>query len=374
MPPKKQARRLPEIPDDVWRMIIKFAVGSLHTFFRFLTINKRLRRALLHPVMLTHIDVRLREPSQLARLGLLGSRIRSLRFDCVSDESFDSILLPPTITDLNLACSNITEQGLAMAIRGLSSLTHLNLNNCNVEDFSVLANLPLVRLAVGGSNSEFWGAEDLLPTLPNLQELDMGCMCLCSDPFDRPGTESPCVQAISRLPNLHTLNLEGTDLHDREFMKLGPLAATLKFLSLAHTDITDKSASVLSGFSRLESLSVNGCHVSKRCLRAISKLRQLRVLHASDCQRMVQDDSLASLAVLSHLEELDISCNPVHRFEALYSLRHLRVLDVSACHQVCADVNGHLVFQRERDISDEAKRALAYHMPWLVIKSPSTLL
>lgn len=99
----------------------------------------------------------------------------------------------------------------------------------------------------------------------------------------------------------------------------------------------------------------------------------MRVLHASDCPRMVQDDSLVSLAVLSHLEELDISCNPVHRFEALYGLRRLRVLDVSVCHYLYADKNGHLGV-RERDISDEAKRALAYHMPWLVIKSPSTLL
>jgi Leucine-rich repeat (LRR) protein len=383
MPRKKPVRFLPDIPDDMWREIAQFAVSSLHTLFELSTISKRLSRVFAHPIMLSHVTVRLREPSQLVQLGTLGSRLRSLRFDHASDDSFESILLPPTVTDLNLTSCNITSQGLALAIRGLTELTHLNLNDCNVEDFVTLANLPLVKLAVGGSGnsySDFCDAEELLPTLPKLQELDVHSLCLCTDPFfDRPGSESTCVRAISRLPNLHTLNLESTDLHDREFMKLAPLARTLRHLNVAHTEITDRSASVMSGFWRLESLSVNACHVSNRCMRAISKLLQLRVLCVSDCQRMITNKSLALLSPLKFLEQLDISCNPVQRFEPLYGLHNLRVLDVSACKQVCMDKHSQLVFQREsiqreRDITDEARRGLAYHMPLLVVKSPTNFI
>ena len=377
MPRKKPVRVLPDIADDLWRKVARFAVSSLHTLFKLSTISKRMRRVLAHPIMLSHVKVRLREPSQLVNLGIWGSRLQSLRFDGAADECFESIFLPPTVTDLNLTCCNITSQGLVWAIRGLTHLTHLNLNDCNVEDFGALANLPLVKLALGGSYSDFWDAEELLPTLPYLQELDLHAPCLCSDPVDRAGTESPCVRAISRLPNLHTLNLESTDLHDREFMKLAPLAKTLRHLDVANTEITDQSASVLSGFWRLESLSVSTCHLSKRSMRAISKLLQLRVLYASDCPMMITNDSLSLLSPLTFLAQLDISCNPVQRFEPLYGLHNLRALDVSACNQVCMDKHSHLVFQREsiqreRDITEEARRDLAYHLPLLIVKSPTS--
>ncbi len=365
----KKSRRLPRIPDDVWREIAQFAATSLHVLFGMWTISKHFRHILTHPVMLSHMRVCLVEPRKVAHLGTLATRIRSLRFEYADDDSF-SFLLPPTVTDLNLAGSSITEQGLAAALRGLGGLTHLNVSDCNIDDCNALANLPLVKLAVGGSFSDFRDADQLFPTLPNLRELDISAMCLCSDPFDRHRTESMCVQAISKLTNLHTLNLEASDLHDREFLKLASLATTLKILSVAHTDITDKSAHVLSKFGRLESLAVSGCHLSKRGLRAISKLQQLRVLNASDCPRMVRDDSLVAIAPLSLLEHLDISCNPIQCFEPLYGLVNLRTLDVSACDQVYAYMNGY----SEWDIKEEARQALARHMPWLVVKSSTKFL
>ena len=343
-------------------------VNSLTSFFEMCTVCKRFRRILWHPVMLMWFTVRLREPSKLVHLEFLGSRIRSIQFTYASNESFEGMLLPPTLTSLNLRFCRLGSRGLARALRGLNRLTDVNVDGCfNLENVSALMHLPLKTLTLGsGHRDHFWDADKVLPTLPYLRTLNLNSLGLCTDIFDRAGTESPCVAAMARLHNLHTLILDGTDLHDREFAKLEPLSATLRTLCVSDTEITDQSAGVLSRFTMLEYLSVESCKLSKPSLYAIAGLVNLRALYACNCPRMVRDASFSAISALGQLETLDISFNPVRRFEPLYALRYLRSLDVTECNRSCSD--GSAVSEDECDIEEVARRALCDRLPGLVIR------
>lgn len=354
-----------ELPDDIWREIAQFHVSSLSVFHELLTVSKRFRRAMSHQVVLSHCLVRLREPSKLSELGHLASRVSRLKFLTASDSNFRRVVLPPTLVRLDLRYCDVSELGLARALSGLTNLTDLDLTCCGVEDLSSMHGLPLKTLSLGGGYNDLWHADKLLATLPDLGALDVGSVGFCEDPFDRANTQSPCVVAISRLSNLHTLVLDASDLRDREFVQFEPLRTTLKRLSVSNTNITDQSASVLARFLLLEYLSVQSCHLSKRSMRAISKLVNLRALYASVCPRMVRNSSMRCLRVLTQLEILDLSCNPVDRFEALYGLPKLRALDLTQCNATCADVEGYVVF--EKDIERDQKVALVHRIPKLVI-------
>jgi Leucine-rich repeat (LRR) protein len=246
-------------------------------------------------------------------------------------------------------------------------LTDLNVDGCfNLEDVSALMHLPLKTLTLGsGHRDHFWDADKVLPTLACLHTLNLNSLGLCADIFDRPGTESPCVAAMARLHSLHTLILDGTDLHDREFVKLEPLSASLRTLCVSDTEITDQSAGVLSRFTMLEYLSVESCKLSKQSLHAIVGLVNLRALYACNCPRMVRDASFSAISALGQLETLDISFNPVRRFEPLYVLQHLRSLDVTECNR---SYSGSAVLEDECDIEEVARRALCDHLPGLVIQ------
>lgn len=353
------------LSDDIWREIAQFYVSSLTTFFQLLTVNKRLRRAFSHPVVLAHCLVRLREPSNLDRLGFLASRVSHLKFLTASDGNFRKVALPPTLARLDLRYCDVSEIGLARALRGLTNLTDLDLTCCGVEDLSCMYGLPLKTLSIGGGYNDMWHADKLLRTLPDLRTLDVNSVGFCEDPFDRANTQLPCLAAISRLSNLHTLVLDAADMRDREFVQFAPLRTSLRRLSVSNTNITDQSAHVLGQFVLLEYLSVQCCHLSKRSMRAIAKLVNLRALYASVCPRMVRNSSMRALSSLVKLETLDISCNPVCRFEALHALRNLRELDVSECNTTCADVDGRVV--SEKDMEPDQKMELMARIPKLII-------
>jgi Leucine-rich repeat (LRR) protein len=355
------------IPDDVWREIGQLAVSSLAALFELWTVCKQFRRAFSHPLMLSRFPVRLDEPAQLARLGSLGARLKSVQFNHASNASLESILLPTTLTSLNLKHCRVSARGLTSALRGLSQLTELNVDGClGLENLKALMHLPLVSLVIGcGHRHHFWDADEVLPALPALRSLDLNSMGLCANTFDREGSESPCVAAMSRLRNLHTLILEGADLHDREFAKLAPLSTTVRTLCVAHTKITDHSAGVLSEFVWLENLTVDNCQLSTLSFRAICTLVNLRGLFASNCPEMVCDASLPAIGALIQLETLDISFNPVKRFEPLYALQELCVLDATQCRM--AKMDG-WVTEDQWDMEAEARRGLCAHVPGLLIR------
>ena len=349
-----------DVPDDVWREIGQMAVSSLAALFELWTVCRQFRRAFSQPLMLSRFPVRLDEPAQLAHLGSLGARLKSVQFNHASNSNFESILLPTTLTSLNLKHCRVSARGLTSALRGLSQLTELNVDGCfGLENMKALMHLPLVSLVIGcGHRDHFWDADEVLPALPALRSLDLNSMGLCANTFDREGSESPCVAAMSRLTNLHTLILEGADLHDREFAKLSPLSLTLRTLCVANTKITDHSAGVLSEFVWLENLSVDNCQLSTLSFRAICTLVNLRGLFASNCPEMVCDASLPAIEALIHLETLDISFNSVKRFEPLYTLRKLCVLDATQCHMA----------EDQWDMEEEARRALCTHVPGLLMR------
>jgi Leucine-rich repeat (LRR) protein len=353
------------LSDDIWREIARFHVSSLSVFHELLTVSKRFRSALSHPLVLSHCLVRLREPSELFELGHLASRVSWLKFLTASDYAFGSAALPPTLTRLDLRYCDISELGLKSALRGQTNLTDLDLTCCGIEDLSCMHGLPLKTLSLGGGYNDLWHADKLFATLPDLGALDVNSVSFCEDPFDRANTQSPCVVAISRLSNLHTLILDAADLRDREFVQLEPLRASLKRLSVTNTNITDKSARVLGCFLLLEHLSVQCCRLSKRSMRAISKLVNLRTLYATVCMRMVRNSSMRYLRSLVSLEILDISSNPVNQFESLHGLSKLRALDVTDCNSKYADADGRVVL--EKDIEPEQRSALINRIPNLFI-------
>jgi hypothetical protein len=99
------------------------------------------------------------------------------------------------------------------------------------------------------------------------------------------------VRAIAQLPNVRTLQLQGTGITDAAVGRLASMT-TLRELSLAWTSVTDAGASLLGTLHALERLDVMGTATGDGTLHALAAIPTLR--HLSTGSR-VTDDGVTAL-------------------------------------------------------------------------------
>ncbi len=115
------------------------------------------------------------------------------------------------------------------------------------------------------------------------------------------------LELIARLENVERIDLSYTWISDRGMERLEPLR-NVRELSLYYCDyITDGGVIPLKGWSKLESLNLEGADVTSRSFEHIANLESLRVLHVGHSR--VEDEGFENLAPLVELEEIGFGGN-----------------------------------------------------------------
>lgn len=286
----KKVRRVDQVPDDVWRHLCGFCVGSLRELFALYLVSKRFHSTLSRPMMLWHFEVSLASHFELPNLGPLSSGLRAVQF-----EMSDGLkTLPVTLTSLNLSGSNVDQDELFAILPTLVNLTALDVSGCYfAENLGPIPTLPLRTLKIGGSDIDDWSPLGTMHTLRTLDLTSHDYLSMCDT-----------VDALIQLPALHTLVLDDVGIDELLLRDLTPIAKTLKNLSLNYTKLTDESLQDLPRFKHLETLSLRGCsQLTRKCMQCIAKLDKLRTLCLRDCGEL----GIHPLMVLSRLSWLDIS-------------------------------------------------------------------
>jgi hypothetical protein len=129
--------------------------------------------------------------------------------------------------------------------------------------------------------------------------------------IDAPDVTNASIRGLGELPRLETLELPSIRIDDHGLDELLRLELPeLRHLSLARTKISAEGVVALAaGEFRLETLDLSGIPLDRRAIRALARLSTVRLLHLSNCG--LNDESIAPLATMTGLAELDILSNQV---------------------------------------------------------------
>jgi Leucine Rich repeat len=134
------------------------------------------------------------------------------------------------------------------------------------------------------------------------------------------------VNMLHAATSLKHLNLWATKVSDETVAtEIAPLLQ-LEDLNLAWTNITDKSAEVIGGMTRLVSLDIGGTQITDAGMIPIGKLIHLKSLSVVD--RTMTDEGLKPLKGLRELTYLDANRTNVSGLWAIASLTQLQHLDL----------------------------------------------
>ena len=115
------------------------------------------------------------------------------------------------------------------------------------------------------------------------------------------------LELIARLEHVERINLAYTWISDLGMERLKPLR-NVRELNLYYCDyITDGGVIPLKGWTKLESLNLEGTDVTSRSFEHIANLENLRVLHVGHSR--VEDEGFENLAPLAKLEEIGFGGN-----------------------------------------------------------------
>ncbi|XP_063974249.1 leucine-rich repeat-containing protein 15-like isoform X1 [Diachasmimorpha longicaudata] len=208
----------------------------------------------------------------------------------------------------------------------LTSLEYLKLNNCSLsyispEAFSHLETLRGLDMSNNSLKSITWTS--VLAPLVRLENLNIGNTGITNLPADAFAKNLFLQHLVLSLNELHHLDIENT---------LGHNLHNLQTLDLSNCALQDRlSEDAFRNSSQLRVLNLSGNPMFAGDLTAVLRhLPKLHKLSLSNCSLRRLPDAFD---VLEHLQELDISNNPLSDafVKLLNPLRSLEYLDMSYC-------------------------------------------
>ena len=211
------------------------------------------------------------------------------------------------------------------SVRGLESISELNLEGSQVESIDFLANWPSLEV-LNLSETRVANISDV-SRLNGLTSLGIA-NCLVDDlepirhlvnleALDITDSKVTSIEPLSKLSKLRWLKMASTKVSD-----LSPIGnlVSLETLVIGWTDVSDISS--LAGLSSLQSLELTGTGV--RSLDSLSQLVSLEHLDA----HMSDVEVLEPLQALVKLRDLDVSSTLVHNIAPLTGLSSLNKLNL----------------------------------------------
>ena len=119
--------------------------------------------------------------------------------------------------------------------------------------------------------------------------------------FDKAGIDDDGLAVIANLPELTSLNLEGTKITDKGLAHIEGLTE-LTVLNLGGTKLTDKGLAHLNGLTRLNYLTLDGTECSSEGLKYLKNMNQLICLSLAFTK--IGDEGLAVLQNMPLLSSL----------------------------------------------------------------------
>ncbi len=222
--------------------------------------------------------------SDLAALAVLPSLAQlDLSLTRITDHGLQQLKSAPRITDLNLCYAElITDAGLS-TVKGWKHLKRINVRGTKVTDGTLqhlAAVTSLESLDIGSAQITDVGL-DLISSLPNLKELTIGGNKLTDNGL----------LPLRQLPGLTYLDLSGSQRTD----------SGLWSVSLSETGLD-----TIDTLKRLRWLRLNGTLVAARGLERLKDLAMLERLDLERCKR-VGDDAVPVLAAFHSLHTVDLT-------------------------------------------------------------------
>lgn len=232
----------------------------------------------------------------LALKGLTRLRKLSLQNMHLNDAALEHVGTMTRLEDLQLNVTDVGDEGLAH-ISGLENLQRLGLNATKVTDHGLKH----------------------LSQMQDLRELAL---------ISSPGVTATGLQELSAHGKLSILHLGGPSITDEGVQKLAPLA-NLEELSLGRARITDAGLRGLEALTKLEVLDLSHTQITGAGLSHLRGLTCLRSLRLSGTS--VTSAGLANLASFAGLEQLYLDGCPIgdESTAHLVSLRQLKELSLS---------------------------------------------
>eukprot|EP00898_Chlorokybus_atmophyticus_P005214 jgi/Chlat1/5694/Chrsp38S05521 len=244
----------------------------------------------------------------------------------VGDAGFEEVAKGCTnLRSLHLGYTHVTDGGLLAATGGrrLQQLQHLSLDSCGAVTDKGLAALRLLpslqELDLSDTNITDKGASRHLAALgPGLRVLQLGCC----------GVGDAALQAMGvGLTGLEKLGLDSRNVTDTGVLALASLGSTLLELDLFAARVTDAGVGHIAGsMKRLRALELCGGALTDRAACSLVAVQSLRTLNLAQNHRM-SDTALRYLGKLLHLHHLNLSHTRVTLKGVSANLKHLHELE-----------------------------------------------
>jgi hypothetical protein len=230
--------------------------------------------------------------SQLRKLSLAGT---------VTDKAMKTVARWPSLEQLDLADTNVTNEGLAL-LRSLPRLPSLAapcaLDDDGLREISKLTNLTALRIERIYRKPRSWKSVSAaglshLASLKDVRELSLSYTWFDDDQ----------IAFVEQLPRLQHLLLNDTHVTDAGLCHLAPLQE-LEWLELRDTKVTGAGFENLSGLQQLQRLELGDAPVTDAGLRGVATLKNLRSLNLHDTT--ITDAGLVHLEEMTKLVYLNI--------------------------------------------------------------------
>jgi Leucine-rich repeat (LRR) protein len=278
------------VPDAVFHVIITFAESSLSQILALQRVNRHFRRMMRLPIMVSHLDLRLRRPADLLQLGPHAVGLRRVGFGTA--QSLRLIKLAPSLRELDLSfCKTVTDANLA-TVCTLTQLRVLVIKGCpRLVDVSCLSAAPALKF-LNMSNCVNIGS---IPAC-DLVGLDMnGCSAVRQ--WD----------ALRHMSSLTSLSMSGCAVTDQG---LEHMPSGLRELNIAFgRELTDAALSNVARSPMLSTLNLSGC-TKLTTLEPLATLRFMEDLRLVFCFGLQNIDALRAMPLLRvvHAPHSDLAC------------------------------------------------------------------
>ena len=244
-------------------------------------------------------------------------------------DALECFQLLPNLESLILNENSTLEDKHLRWISQMSGLKHVELQECSEltdEGLAILAKLPNLQTLDVSQNMKITG--ETLDQFPGdkLENLDLaGC-----------GVTDETLAKLAKFKSLKKINLQNNHV-----LKGTGLSVIGNFKNLVELDLTGMNATNahlngLDGITTLEKVILDDCpKISSRGLVSLVKSQGLKRLDLVRCRRIDSDD-LEVISKFSNLESLDVEGTRVKPkgLEVLASLKKLEALDLSNCNWI----------------------------------------
>ena len=267
---------------DLLRMVMCFAVDSLHAWAQLQEVSAGFRTAACSPIVLSYLTLRPMRPSVLTRA--VGVRHVHLDYGCVSDSTLNYPHLFVETYPLKTFFRNLPTGLLSLKIQrafvpGLeildrcSNLQALHINDCVFTGLDRFPHLPHLKCLIMQGVEQF---DRFYIRIPSLAPLN----CLQSLIVDWSSVSDEHIKDLSSMKGLRTLVLTHCFITDVGIQQLASLPA-LKELVVSSQCLTDAALGYVAWFPSILFLGVQGCpNLSPSAIHSLQQSRPLLTVMA----------------------------------------------------------------------------------------------